>query len=78
MREAKLESSFSRSTIEVLQSSFSSVASSGGRYREDWIGEYAGSHQNRSNALTHLFGIPMVAASLPLQAVSLFVSGVWT
>ena len=49
----------------------------GGRSWNDWIAEYAGAHQNRWNQLTHLFGIPMIAVSLPLMVVSFWASGVW-
>ena len=50
----------------------------GGRSWDDWIGEYALSHQNPVNKLTHLFGIPMIAVSLPLLVLSPFVAGLWT
>ena len=42
-----------------------------------WIAEYAKSHQHPVNQLTHLFGIPMIAVSLPLMLVSIFVVGLW-
>lgn len=49
----------------------------GGRSWDDWVAAYASSHQTRVNQLTHLFGIPMIAVSLPLIVLSFFVSGVW-
>ncbi len=49
----------------------------GGKSWNEWIAEYAKSHQDPINRLTHTIGIPMIAASIPLFAVSLFVVGVW-
>jgi uncharacterized membrane protein YGL010W len=49
----------------------------GGRSWEAWIADYGQSHQNRVNKITHLFGIPMIAVSIPLFAVSVFVAGLW-
>ena len=37
-----------------------------GRSWDDWIRQYAQSHQNRWNQLTHSFGIPMIVVSLVL------------
>lgn len=48
-----------------------------GKSWDAWISEYAEGHQNPVNRLTHLFGIPMIAISLPLLVVAVFVSGVW-
>ena len=39
----------------------------------EWIADYAQSHQNPVNKLTHLFGIPMIAVSLPLFVLALFI-----
>lgn len=49
----------------------------GGRSWDDWISEYAESHQNPVNKLTHLFGIPMIAISLPLALLAIFISRIW-
>ena len=49
----------------------------GGRSWEAWISEYALSHQNPINKLTHLVGIPLIAASLPLFLLSVFIGGLW-
>ena len=49
----------------------------GGRSWESWISEYALSHQNPINKLTHLVGIPLIAASLPLFLLSVFIGGLW-
>jgi uncharacterized membrane protein YGL010W len=44
---------------------------------DEWISEYALSHQNPINRLTHSIGIPMIAASVILALPSLFVPGLW-
>lgn len=49
----------------------------GGRSWNDWIEEYAESHQNPINKLTHTFGIPMIALSILLLPTCLFVRGFW-
>jgi uncharacterized membrane protein YGL010W len=49
----------------------------GGRSWDDWIEEYAESHHHPMNRLTHTFGIPMIALSILLVPVGLFVNGVW-
>jgi uncharacterized membrane protein YGL010W len=36
----------------------------GNRSWDDWIAQYSTSHQNRINRACHLFGIPMIVASL--------------
>lgn len=49
----------------------------GGRSWNDWVAEYALSHQNAVNKVTHLFGIPMIALSIPMLILSPFVAGLW-
>ena len=49
----------------------------GGKPWNEWIDEYSLSHQNRVNQITHKFGIPMIALSLPLFIVAIFVSDFW-
>ena len=49
----------------------------GNKTSEQWIEEYAESHQHPVNKLTHKIGIPMIAVSLPLFLVAIFVSGFW-
>jgi uncharacterized membrane protein YGL010W len=47
----------------------------------DYLNEYRNAHQHPGTRLTHMVGIPMIAASLPLAALNplmaggLFVSG---
>jgi len=49
----------------------------GGKSWEQWISEYAGSHQHPVNKFFHTIGIPLIAASLPLFVLGIFVRGVW-
>ena len=49
----------------------------GGKSWDEWILEYSKSHQNPINQITHKIGIPMIALSLPLFLVALFVRGLW-
>jgi uncharacterized membrane protein YGL010W len=44
---------------------------------EEWISKYELSHQHPVNRVFHTFGIPLIAASLPLFAVAAFVRGLW-
>lgn len=41
------------------------------------VARYAQSHTHPVNRLCHAFGIPMIAVSVPLFAVSPFVRGLW-
>jgi uncharacterized membrane protein YGL010W len=38
----------------------------GGRTSEEWIAQYATSHQHPVNRACHTVGIPMIAVSIPL------------
>lgn len=49
----------------------------GGKSWDYWIDQYAQSHQNRWNRLTHTFGIPMIVLSLGLAVLSPFATGLW-
>jgi uncharacterized membrane protein YGL010W len=49
----------------------------GGKTWDEWIEEYSKSHEHPVNKLTHTIGIPMIALSLPLFIVAIFVSGFW-
>jgi uncharacterized membrane protein YGL010W len=49
----------------------------GNKTSEEWVEEYAQSHQHPGNKWTHAFGIPMIAVSILLIPVSFFVAGVW-
>ncbi len=49
----------------------------GGKPWDEWIEEYSEAHQHPMNKLMHSIGITMIAVSLLLMPVSLFVSGFW-
>ena len=42
----------------------------GGRTSEEWVAQYATSHQNPINRACHTFGIPMIVVSLLLVPVA--------
>ena len=44
---------------------------------DEWIGQYSTSHQNSINMLCHTVGIPLIALSVPLFLISIFVHGLW-
>jgi uncharacterized membrane protein YGL010W len=44
----------------------------GNRSWDDWIAQYATSHQHPLNRLAHTFGIPMILLSLPLMLAGAF------
>jgi uncharacterized membrane protein YGL010W len=49
----------------------------GGRSSEEWVAQYAESHQHPVNRMCHTFGIPLIAASLPLFVAAVWVPGLW-
>jgi uncharacterized membrane protein YGL010W len=49
----------------------------GGRSWDEWIAQYATSHQHPINRFCHTLGIPLIVLSLPLFVVALFVPGFW-
>jgi len=49
----------------------------GNRTSEEWIAQYASSHQHPVNRSCHTIGIPLIAASIPLFVAALFVHGLW-
>jgi uncharacterized membrane protein YGL010W len=49
----------------------------GGRSSQEWIAQYATSHRHPVNRLCHTIGIPLIALSVPLFVVALFVHGLW-
>jgi uncharacterized membrane protein YGL010W len=44
---------------------------------QDWLTQYAESHQNPANRWCHTVGIPLVAASVALVPVSLALPQLW-
>jgi uncharacterized membrane protein YGL010W len=49
----------------------------GGRSWDDWIAQYATSHQHPVNRFCHTVGIPLIVLSLALAIVALYVPGLW-
>ena len=49
----------------------------GNKSWNEWIAEYGKSHQNPLNRVCHTFGIPLIAISIVLFVVALFVDGFW-
>ena len=49
----------------------------GGRSWDEWINEYSKSHEHPINRLTHKIGIPMIAVSILLIPISLFITKFW-
>ncbi len=49
----------------------------GNRTSEEWIAQYAESHQHPVNRVCHTIGIPMIALSVLLFAAAIFVRGLW-
>lgn len=48
-----------------------------GKSWEEWIHQYAQSHQHPVNRLFHTLGIPLIAASLVVFGAALFVDHLW-
>ena len=48
-----------------------------GRTWDEWIRQYAESHQHPVNRVCHTVGIPLIAASLPLFLLGFVASGLW-
>jgi uncharacterized membrane protein YGL010W len=49
----------------------------GPRGWDDWVREYAASHQHPVNRFCHTIGIPLIALSIPLFVAALVVPGLW-
>lgn len=49
----------------------------GGRSWDEWVAQYAKSHQHPVNRFCHTVGIPMIAASIPLFIAAPFIGGLW-
>lgn len=45
---------------------------------QDWIGEYARGHQHPANRLCHTIGIPLIAVSIGLFAISILHHPLWS
>ena len=49
----------------------------GGRSWDEWIAQYATSHQHPVNRFCHTIGIPLIALSIPLALVAVAVDRLW-
>ena len=49
----------------------------GGRSNEQWIAQYASSHQHPVNRMCHTFGIPLIIISLAIFIASIFLHFLW-
>jgi uncharacterized membrane protein YGL010W len=49
----------------------------GGRSWDEWIAQYASSHQHPINRLCHTLGIPLIVLSIPAFILSFWVEGFW-
>jgi len=49
----------------------------GNKTSEQWVTEYSHSHQHPINRLCHTIGIPLIAGSILILVVSIFVDGLW-
>jgi uncharacterized membrane protein YGL010W len=49
----------------------------GNRTNEQWISQYASSHQHPINRACHMLGIPTILLSVPLFLFSIFVHRLW-
>jgi uncharacterized membrane protein YGL010W len=49
----------------------------GNRTHEQWISQYASSHQHPINRACHTLGIPTILLSLPIFLASIFFHPLW-
>jgi uncharacterized membrane protein YGL010W len=49
----------------------------GGKTNEQWIAQYASSHQHPVNRFCHTFGIPMIVLAVALFVVGIFYRPLW-
>src|SRR5919199_2379613 len=49
----------------------------GNRTNDEWIAQYAESHQHPVNRFCHTIGIPMIALSVVLFIAAIFVRALW-
>jgi uncharacterized membrane protein YGL010W len=49
----------------------------GGKTSEQWIAQYASSHQHPVNRLCHTFGIPTIVVSVALFVAGIFYRPLW-
>jgi len=56
---------------------YHSIAMLGDRTNQQWIAQYATSHQHPVNRLCHTLGIPTILLSIPLFLASIFIHRLW-
>lgn len=49
----------------------------GNRSMDEWVAQYATSHQHPVNRACHTIGIPLIAISILLLIASIWVAGLW-
>jgi len=49
----------------------------GNRSMDEWVAQYATSHQNPINRFCHTLGIPMIAVSIIVLLAAIGVPGLW-
>ncbi len=49
----------------------------GNKPMDEWVAQYTQSHQHPLNRFCHTIGIPLIALSLPLFVIAIFVQGFW-
>ena len=49
----------------------------GGKTNEQWIAQYASSHQHPVNRFCHTFGIPMIVLSITLYVAGIIYRPLW-
>jgi len=49
----------------------------GNKPMEEWVEQYATSHQNPVNRFCHTLGIPMIVVSILLFVSAIFMGGLW-
>ena len=49
----------------------------GNRTSDEWIAQYATSHQHPVNRMCHTLGIPLIVVSLVVLVASIVVAGLW-
>ena len=60
-----------------MPSVYHEIAMLGGRTNEQWISQYASSHQHPANRICHTLGIPAILVSLGLFLLSIFIRRLW-
>jgi uncharacterized membrane protein YGL010W len=49
----------------------------GNRTSEQWVAQYAASHQNKVNRACHTLGIPTILVSLAVGVAAIFIHHLW-